>query len=206
MEFLKNVLGERYEEFKAYIDKYNAENKDSAIKLADLSKGEYVSKAKYESLEIEKKGIEEQLKTANSTLDTLKRENKDNEELQKKINELTEANKNAEEKYKAEVEELKINAAIDTALIQAKAKTLKAVKAMMDMSAVKLDKEGKVSGIEEQIKALSENEDTKYLFEEQQQFRGARVGISDGVVESDTSKMTYSEMCAYLEKNPSAKI
>lgn len=85
MEFLKNVLGDKYDEFKEIIDKYNSENKDKAIKLADLSSGEYVSKAKFDALEGEKKNAEEQLETANSTIETLKKNNKDNEELQNKI-------------------------------------------------------------------------------------------------------------------------
>lgn len=85
MEFLKNVLGDKYDEFKGIIDKYNSENKDKAIKLADLSSGEYVSKAKFDALEGEKKNAGEQLETANSTIETLKKNNKDNEELQNKI-------------------------------------------------------------------------------------------------------------------------
>lgn len=85
MEFLKNVLGDKYDEFKGIIDKYNSENKDKAIKLADLSSGEYVSKAKFDALEGEKKNAEEQLETANSTIETLKKNNEDNEELQNKI-------------------------------------------------------------------------------------------------------------------------
>ena len=35
MLFLKEVLGEKYEEFKGIIDAYNSENKDKQVKLAN---------------------------------------------------------------------------------------------------------------------------------------------------------------------------
>ena len=70
MLFLKEVLGEKYEEFKGIIDAYNSENKDKQVKLANLSTGEYVSKAKYDALESEKNNVDTQLKTANEALQT----------------------------------------------------------------------------------------------------------------------------------------
>lgn len=52
MEFLREALGNRYEEFNQLIKEYNASVKESKnqIKLADLSSGDYVSKAKYTAL------------------------------------------------------------------------------------------------------------------------------------------------------------
>lgn len=88
MLFLKEVLGEKYEEFKGIIDAYNSENKDKQVKLANLSTGEYVSKAKYDALESEKNNVDTQLKTANSTITALKKDNKDNEALQTEISRL----------------------------------------------------------------------------------------------------------------------
>ena len=58
MLFLKEILGEKYEEFKGIIDAYNSENKDKQVKLANLSTGEYVSKAKYDALESEKNNVD----------------------------------------------------------------------------------------------------------------------------------------------------
>lgn len=52
MEFLKDALGNRYEEFNLLINEYNKSVKTSKnlIKLADLSSGAYVSRAKYNAL------------------------------------------------------------------------------------------------------------------------------------------------------------
>ncbi|MFA7636773.1 MAG: phage scaffolding protein [Monoglobales bacterium] len=49
MDFLKEALGENFEEFKEKIEKYNRES-DSQLKLANLSEGGYVSREKYEAL------------------------------------------------------------------------------------------------------------------------------------------------------------
>ena len=49
MEFLKEVLGEDFENFKEKIDRFN-EQSENALKLANLSDGGYVSREKYDAL------------------------------------------------------------------------------------------------------------------------------------------------------------
>lgn len=85
MEFLKDVLDDRYEEFKSIIDKYNAENEDKAVKLANLASGEYVSKGKYNNAVADKDNAMTQLNTANETIKTLEAKSINNEDLQKEI-------------------------------------------------------------------------------------------------------------------------
>ena len=80
----------------------------------------------------------------------------------------------------------------------------------MDIDKLRLEKDGTVTGLSDQIKAIQKSD--AYMFAEkqqQQQFKGFQPGASgdvkpDGKV--DVSKMTYSEMVAYLEANPGAKI
>lgn len=93
MEFLKEMLGEDlYGQVEGSVKAYNEkpENKDKQVKLANLTAGEYVGKAKYESLETEKKNLEAQISTLKGTIATLEGANKDNEELQKTITQLKE--------------------------------------------------------------------------------------------------------------------
>lgn len=52
MNFLKNVLKERYDEFAGMIEDYNRDNPDKAVKLANLSEGGYVDKEKYNSQKV----------------------------------------------------------------------------------------------------------------------------------------------------------
>ncbi|MDO4301249.1 MAG: phage scaffolding protein [Clostridia bacterium] len=159
--------------------------------------------------------VKSELNTANNTiaerdkqLKSLKESVGNNEALTQKIADLEQKNKDDAAKHKAEMDNLKINNAIDKSLMSFKAKTPKAVKAMLDMESVKLDKDGNITGIDEQIKALSESEDTKYLFENSAPvLRGTQPGHgADDDDNSNTEKMTYSEMCAYLESNPDAKV
>ena len=50
MEFLRNVLGEKFEEFSQAVTDYNLNNPDKAVKIANLSEGGYVDKDKYATL------------------------------------------------------------------------------------------------------------------------------------------------------------
>lgn len=88
---LEDLLGaELYGQVKAKIDEVNAKESDKLkhIRYADLSEGEYVNKAKYDSAVSEKGNLEEQIKTLNATIKTLKENNTDNEELQNTITQL----------------------------------------------------------------------------------------------------------------------
>ena len=175
--------------------------------MAENGKDIENAKADYDELKAE-------LKTANATiadrdnqLKELKDSVKDNEDLTAKIAELEKQNKDEAKNHKAEIESLKINNAIDKALATFKAKTPKAVKAMLDMENIKLDEDGNITGIDEQVKAIAEAEDTKYLFDSAApNFKGTVPGYGADDVDPKTDKMTYSQMCAYLEDNPGATI
>lgn len=126
--------------------------------------------------------------------------------LNEKIAEINSRNKAEAEKYCEEIKALKIDNAINTALTKAGAKTEKAVKALIDVDKVHIDENGEIKGIREQIKGLAEGEDTKYLFNTEA-FKGVSVGSSGQEPEpADISKMSYTEMCAYLEKNPDVNL
>lgn len=88
---LQDLLGE--ELYKQVEEKLNAANANEPDKLkhiryVDLSEGEYVSKTKYALLEEEKQNLETQVGTLNTTITTLKKDNKDNEDLQTTITNL----------------------------------------------------------------------------------------------------------------------
>lgn len=87
MEFLKEVLGELYEQFVEKINAHNGNeaNKDKQIKLANLGTGEYVGKGKYDALNDLLTGKQSELDTANGLIAELKKGTKGNEELQGKI-------------------------------------------------------------------------------------------------------------------------
>ena len=122
--------------------------------MAENGKDIENAKANYDELKAE-------LKTANATiadrdnqLKELKDSAKGNEDLTAKIAELEKQNKDEAKNHKAEIESLKINNAIDKALATFKAKTPKAVKAMLDMENIKFDEDGNITGIDEQVRLL----------------------------------------------------
>jgi hypothetical protein len=121
-------------------------------------------------------------------------------------------NKAKDEKYAAEIKQLKIDTAIDNALGDAKAKNKVAVKALLkDLDKAELGEDGAIKGLAEQIEALQKSD--AYLFDAKEskktKVKGATPGESgndEGDGKIDTSKMTYSELAAYLAENPDANI
>ena len=116
-------------------------------------------------------------------------------------------NSEQEKAHKAELAQLRLDNAIENALTAAGAKNSKAVKALLDVSKVKLGEDGKLSGWDEQIKAIQKSDG--YLFNAKQQiFRGFQPGASGDIkpgTNVDMSKMTYEELAAYIENNPDAQ-
>ena len=84
--------------------------------------------------------------------------------------------------------------------------------ALLDLKDAKLDEDGSVKGLSEQIEKLSKAEDSKFLFDTapaQPKLKGFQPGASSDIkpgAGGDMSKMTYSEMVAYLAENPGATI
>ena len=88
MEFLKELLGEElYSQIESKVNEHNGNeaNKDNQIKIGNLGKGEYVSKAKHDALQELINGKDTELKSANDLIAELKKGTKGNEELQGKI-------------------------------------------------------------------------------------------------------------------------
>ena len=64
---------------------------------------------------------------------------------------------------KKQLEELQFNHALDSALGGAKAKSIKAVKALLETDKLKLNKDGSLTGLSEQLEKIKSEND--YLFE-----------------------------------------
>lgn len=178
--------------------------------------GEDIENAKQDNknLETEVKNLKVQINDRDTQLETLKASAGDNETLKQQIADLQNENTKAKETHEFELNQLKVDFAVEKALAGAKARNVKAVKALLDLSDAKLDKEGNVKGLSEQIEKLTSEDDTKFLFDtskpgQQQTFKGFQPGTSmEGKPgsEVDFSKMSYDELTAYMEANPDAEI
>lgn len=162
-----------------------------------------------EKVLVEMGSLQKSLKERDKQFSELQKAAEGNEELQKQIADLQKQNAEQEKAHQAELAQMKLNNAIDNALAAAGAKNNKAVRALLDLSGVKLEEDGKLAGFAEQLEALQKSDG--YLFAAQQPpaFRGFQPAAgSDGVPagQVDTGKMSYDELCAYMQQNPGVEL
>lgn len=187
---------------------------DSIMKINgdDIESAKVASAAEIKSLQTEVTGLNTQVKDRDKQLEILKASAGDNEALTKQIADLQAENVTTKQTHESEMNQLKVDYAVEKVLTGAKAKNVKAVKALLDLDDAKLDKDGGVKGLKEQIDKLTADEGTKFLFDAVTQtkptFKGFQPGASSETkpgTEVDTSKMGYDELCAYLAENPDAE-
>lgn len=195
------------------------EQADSVMKINgdDIENAKGTASTEIKNLQTEVEGLKTQVGDRDKQLETLKASAGDNADLKKQIEDLQTENATAKATHESELNQLKIDFAVEKALTGAKAKNIKAVKALLELGEAKLDKDGNVKGLAEQIEKLTSGDDTKFLFEaqkqtkQQQNFKGFQPGASGeqkpGEGEKvDFSKMSYDELTAYMEANPDAQI
>jgi len=117
-------------------------------------------KSKLEAAEKQTDDLQGRLEEANKTIEGFKEMDVDG--IKAAADDWKAKAEQAEKDAKTQIEQLKFDHALEGALTGAKAKNPKAVKALLDMDALKYN-EGKIIGLEEQLKAIQEKED--YLFE-----------------------------------------
>lgn len=183
-----------------------------AQKVADASAEElkgYVPKARFDEVNEAKKKAEEMLGARDGQLDKLKKSAGDNEDLKNQIAELQKTNAATIKQHEAEMKQLRRNG-IDTQLIMAAgAKNAKTVAALFDALDDNLDDDAYRAARQKQVDNIKKDND--YLFTAPTQppvsgvqpIPGADVPPGGGV---DTSKMTYSQLAEFMEKNPNATI
>lgn len=152
MEALKALFGTEALTWEQLEEKLK-DNKE--VKLANLAAGSYVDKRKYDDKVTE-------LGTANETIKGLKEtvakfDGVDVDKLKKDASDW-------ETKYNTDIAAVKLDSAVNMALVEAKAKNPKLAKAALDMSLVKMDGDN-LMGLSEQLDKLRESDG--YLFEEE---------------------------------------
>lgn len=169
---------------------------------------------KFNTSETENTALKEQLAERDNQLEALKTSGGDTESLKKQIEVLQADNLAKEEAHATEIKQIKLDAAVDAALIAAKSKNTKATKALLELELEKIefDEQGSVKGLDEQIKKLASSDETRFLFDTQEkrtQIKGAvpgESGVEGADARVDISGMSYSQLAAYMEANPGAKI
>lgn len=182
---------------KEAIDKIMAENESDINTI----------KAEQESLKKQLEVVHQQLVERDSQLEELKKNSGDNAELKAQLETLQSENKAAKQKYEQDMKNLKLDTAIQLAIGET-AQDIDLVAGLVDKSKLILSEDGKVTGIEEQLRTLKETK--SFLFKQetkQPQIKGSTPISGTGTpAAKKPSEMTYSELCAYLEANPEASI
>lgn len=145
MEFLKEILGEElYAQMAAKLEG----NKD--VKLANLASGEYVSRAKYDSDMQAKETRIQELTQSVKDFDGV-----DVKQLQTDV-------KNWEIKYNQDLESARLDSAIQLAIAKSGTLSEKALMGLLDKDKIKFDKDGKLTGLDEQLEAIKKED--SFLF------------------------------------------
>lgn len=205
MEFLKEILGDKYPEFEAAIKAYNEdpENKDKQIKLANLGTGEYVSKAKYSSMELERDNYKTQLTTAQDSLKAF--EGVDVENLKGEITTLSTQLQNKETEFNNKLAEIEYNSNLETFFSSYKFTSELAKKAAIEefkKKELKMDN-GKFLGGEDFMKELKESNPTAFESEEDEKAPKIVKGTNQ---RKPGQKMTLSEAMKYANEHPEVDI
>ncbi|MEG1012536.1 MAG: phage scaffolding protein, partial [Ruthenibacterium sp.] len=125
LEWLKGILGDAYTE-------------DADKKISDeIGKG-FVARPDFNALNEAKKGFEEQLKTANDTISGFK--DMDIDGIKAESEKYKAAAAKAEQDAAEKIAAMQFDTALDGAIGAAKAKNAKAVKALLDVDALRASK------------------------------------------------------------------
>ena len=170
---------------------------------AEQLKG-FIPKSRFDEVNNTKKQLDKDLKDRDVQLENLKNSSGDVETMKQTIENLQRDNKVAKDNFEAELAKFKLESAIDTTLLGSNVINTRAVKALLDMDKIKLDGDVLI-GINEQIEALKNAEDSKMLFkvtetkQKEPNFSGVKPGegnTQNSTGESAGKIKTYSEMMA----------
>lgn len=186
---------------------------EQAAKVMEGLNGSFVTKARFNEVNTELTAAKNTIKERDTQLETLKKASGDTKALQDQITQLQADNKKKDADHAAELKNLKISNAVELALTGAKAKNNTAVKALLAdfIGKAELAEDGTVKGLGDEIKKLVDGQDTAFLFDTKapdKKFKGAKPGEKSDTPPAgdDPSKMTYDELCQYLEAHPDAKL
>lgn len=161
----------------------------------------YVPKARLDEVIEERNGLRDQVAERDKQIKTLGESAGDNQALKDQVAQLQADNQKAADEYAANIAQIRLDNAVDLALTGAKAKNTKAVRALLDLSKSKVGEDGKVEGLEAQIKAIQKSD--AYLFDAGEpakpQMKGVVPKDGDGnPAPKAVNEMTYAEMVEHL--------
>lgn len=139
---------------------------ENQIKAVMDLNGEDINNAKSgnDAIVEENNALKAQIAERDKDLKNLRKNAKDNEELSNSYQELQTKYKNDTADLTNKLNQTRLTSAVDRALSASKVRDTKAIKGFLDMDKVKLDEQGNLSGLDEQIKEIRQT--APYIFDE----------------------------------------
>lgn len=132
-------------------------------KIVDVSEGSYIPKEKFDEKNDEVKEYKRQLDNQDEQLENLKKKAEGHDELQSTIDTLRTENQSAKDQYEQQLRDQKFNYELERNIVQSRPKNSKAVMGLLDRDTIKLDNDGEIKGLSEQLENLKDSD--AYLFE-----------------------------------------
>lgn len=142
------------------------EQAEKAAKQSEEELKEYVPKNRFEEVNKENKTLKTTLKENETSLEELKKSAGSNKELTAQIEKLQSEAKEVEQKHADELKEMRLNSAIKIA-IGGRVQDEDIVSGLINKEKLVIGEDGKVIGLDEQIKSLKESK--AFLFKEEKQ-------------------------------------
>lgn len=167
-------------------------SEDLAAKVADAFTLEikgYIPKERFDEVNSIKRQLEKDITIRDAQIEDLKNSSGDIDKLKSTILLLEESSAKEKEMFEFQLRNIRKDSAVEKALISAKAKNTKAVRALICdfLETADLDGEG-VSGLDAELQRLMESEDSKFLFDNEIKAKPLFKGIIPGDKKDGTPK------------------
>ena len=150
------------------LEKWKKEEiKDATAFEAELTKGGlyegYIPKDKFDEKNTEAKKLKEQLDAQTKLVNELKDKGNLSDEYKSQIDKLKAENEEKDKTYKAEIQKMRKDAAIEKALAGAKVREAKAFMPYLDENKILVNDDGSITGLKEQLETIKKEH--SFLFE-----------------------------------------
>lgn len=139
---------------------------EQATKVMEGLNGSFVTKARFNEVNTELTKAKATITERDTQLEGLKKSGNDAAALQEQITQLQAANAQKDQEHAAEIKKIKIDNAVDKALMDAKAINPATVKPLLAafLEKADLDDDGTIRGLADEIGKLAKTEGTSFLF------------------------------------------
>lgn len=151
-----------------FLKSLGIEDKDIIDKILDENSADIGrAKGELDSYKTKVTNLENDIKSKETEIATLKTQAGDTATLNQKISQLETDKTNLTNELNTKVSQIKKDHAVESKIRDAKGKNIKAIKALLDMDKITYENE-ELGGIDEQLTALASAEDSSMLFGEAQ--------------------------------------